>query len=257
MLPIIEFRDEILQSIARHRVTCITGETGCGKSSMVPQFIVLDAADRGKRVRVLLTQPRRVAAVTLARRISRQLGDDLGSQVGYRIGNEDRTTSKDNLITVATAGYLLQHLSRRPESIKRYSHLVLDEVHERAMDMDLLNLLIKKLFERENLRIKLILMSATLQSDTIINYFFLDDVIPISIHVGQSPFRNSTVYLDSLQTILPNPKQLASVISSALDGFNVAALSGSVSAVKPQVASFHFFSASFTFKYGFGRLRIR
>ena len=233
-LPISEFRKSILHSIKNHQVTCISGDTGCGKSTMVPQFIVLDAVERSKRVRVIVTQPRRVAAVSLANRISRQLGEDLGSQVGYKIGHEDSSNNKRNIITVATAGYLLKHLGTRPQSVDKYTHIVLDEVHERDMDMDLLNLLVKKILERYSSKIKLILMSATLQANAIVKYFSLHDVIPYSIHVGKSPFQIDTIYLDNLSAILPNFKQLPSIMKSTIDSFNGAAQSQRLAAAKAQ-----------------------
>jgi HrpA-like RNA helicase len=237
-LPIDDFRNEILRSIETNRITCITGETGCGKSSMVPQFIVADSAGRGQRVHVIMTQPRRVAAVTLARRISRQIGSDLGSRVGYKIGSGDRSSTEKNLITVATAGYLLQHLARRPENIRKYTHLILDEVHERETDMDLLNLLIKKILQRERSKIRIILMSATLQAETISSYFSLDAVVPNIIHVGASPFEVSTIFLEDIASILPKSKHISSILSSTVDAFNLASKAGRLSAAKPQVILF-------------------
>lgn len=163
-LPIDDHRDKIMVSIAEGPVTCIQGETGCGKSSLVPQFIVEDAEERGVPVKMLVTQPRRIAAVTLARRVAEQRGEEVGKSVGYKIGQGDHVDSKDSKITFVTVGYLLQYLSHNSPLVKRYTHIVLDEVHERSMDADMLNLLIKKLMEAGAWpNSKLVVMSATLQ----------------------------------------------------------------------------------------------
>ena len=127
-LPIAEHRETILRSIAASRVTCIQGETGCGKSSMVPQFIVDDAAARGAHAKVIVTQPRRIAAVTLASRVAEQRGEAVGGAVGYRIGHGDHVDCDATSITFVTIGYLLQYLCHNPALIRRYTHLVLDEV---------------------------------------------------------------------------------------------------------------------------------
>ena len=97
-LPIDEHREKIMQSIGANRVTCIQGETGCGKSSMVPQYILEDAQKRGKSVKVLVTQPRRLAAVTLARRVASQRGEETGRTVGYRIGQGDHVDSDETQV---------------------------------------------------------------------------------------------------------------------------------------------------------------
>jgi hypothetical protein len=128
ILPIEEHRETLLASVRQNQVTCIQGETGCGKSSMVPQFLLEDGQARGERVKVMVTQPRRIAAITLARRVADQRGVELGTQVGYRIGQGDHVDSKDSLITFVTVGYMLQYLSHNPTAMMRYTHVVLDEV---------------------------------------------------------------------------------------------------------------------------------
>ncbi len=204
---------------------------------MVPQFLVLDALERSERVKVIVTQPRRVAAVALANRISRQIGGDLGSKVGYRIGAGDRSATKDSLITVATAGYLLKHLSGHPHEIQAYTHIFLDEVHERGIDMDLLNLVLKKILENGAVSFKLILMSATFQAEAVTKYFALDGLLQTSIHVGESPFNVRTLFLDELADYLPWPRQVASMISSAVDRFDNAAQAQNPANAKPIVRS--------------------
>ncbi len=128
-LPIHTQKAAIVAAVAAHAVTCIQGETGCGKSSMVPQFLVTAARARGERVRVIVTQPQRLAAITLAGHVARQLGGQpLGEVVGYRVGHGVRCDSSRCVVRFVTAGYLLQHLSHRPAHLSRYTHVVLDEV---------------------------------------------------------------------------------------------------------------------------------
>ncbi len=202
---------------------------------MVPQFLVLDALERNEQVKVMVTQPRRVAAVALARRISRQIGGDLGSKVGYKIGSGDRSATKDSLITVATAGHTLKYFSGQPQKIHEYTHIVLDEVHERGIDMDLLNLLFKKILENGGVGFKLILMSATFQAEAVTNYFALDGISQTSIHVGESPFNVRTIFLDDLAEYMPCPRHLASMISNAVVHFDSAAQAQNLAIAKPHV----------------------
>ncbi|EKX43662.1 hypothetical protein GUITHDRAFT_59400, partial [Guillardia theta CCMP2712] len=114
-LPIVQFRDVILEEINNHTVTCIQGETGCGKSSMVPQFILDEARARRRPVNVIVSQPRRLAAVSLARRVASQNNEEIGKTIGYRIGQGDHVVSKDTRVTFVTIGYLLQYFSHHPE----------------------------------------------------------------------------------------------------------------------------------------------
>ena len=157
-----------------------------------------------------VTQPRRIAAITLARRVADQRGVELGTQVGYRIGQGDHVDSRESVITFVTVGYMLQYLSHNPSAMHQYSHVVLDEVHERSMDMDLLNLLIKKLMQLNRdpgqRRAKLIVMSATLQSGLFGEYFTpTDQSVAEPIFVGARRFPVQALYLENLLTALPAP----------------------------------------------------
>ncbi|CAE7315781.1 spn-E [Symbiodinium natans] len=175
-LPIDEFRDRILQHIRENRVTHIQGETGCGKSTRLPQFILEDAKERGEEIRMVVTQPRRMAAVTLAKRVASVLGEEIGQgTVGYRISGD----TINGKLCFVTVGYLLQRLVNNPEDYQRYTHVVLDEVHERGVDADLLSLVIKLLMHCCP-TVKLVVMSATLQATLFADYF-------ASLHPGRRP----------------------------------------------------------------------
>lgn len=170
-LPIFKHRAAILEHIATHRVTHIQGETGCGKSTQVPKYIMEEAEEQKKRggsgrTKIVVTQPRRMAAITLARRVAEELGEEVGKTVGYKISGD----SVSGNMCFATTGFLLQVLVNQPEEFGTYTHVILDEVHERSVDADLLTMLMKLLMQCYP-TIKLIVMSATLQAKLFAEYF--------------------------------------------------------------------------------------
>ncbi|HQF99054.1 MAG TPA: hypothetical protein PLX98_11725, partial [Candidatus Aminicenantes bacterium] len=103
-LPISRRRGDLVQAIRKNRVVIISGETGCGKSTQIPKMCL--EAGRGSRGRIAVTQPRRIAAVTIARRIAEEMGEPLGRTVGYKIRFEEQT-SPETRIKVVTDGMLL------------------------------------------------------------------------------------------------------------------------------------------------------
>ena len=177
-LPIEEHRDRIITHVLSHRITFIQGETGCGKSSMVPQFL----HEQDPTARVLVTQPRRLAAITLRTRVASQMGKRGELLVGYRLGQGQRQETPDTRITFCTTGYLLAYLSHNPAALRHFKYIVLDEVHERTMDSDLLLLLTKLLLPQQP-HVRLIIMSATLQPHIFGDYFadFDPDLSPLKV----------------------------------------------------------------------------
>ncbi|KAF8425898.1 hypothetical protein EV426DRAFT_594191 [Tirmania nivea] len=172
-LPIWSFKDEILNALDKEQVIIICGETGCGKSTQVPAFILENELSNGRACRVYCTEPRRISTISLARRVSQELGDgksDLGTKnslVGYAIRLESCMGSWTRLV-YATSGIVMRMLQRSP-TLDDVTHLVLDEVHERSIDSDFLLIVLKKLLsKRKNL--KVILMSATVDSDRFSRY---------------------------------------------------------------------------------------
>jgi len=189
-------------------------------------YVNIDCQALGQRVKVMVTQPRRIAAITLARRVADQRGVELGTQVGYRIGQGDHVDSKDSVITFVTVGYMLQYLSHNPTAMQRYTHVVLDEVHERSMDMDLLNLLIKKLMAlQQDSKTRLVVMSATLQAGLFGEYFTpKDQTVAPSIFVGARRFPVQSIYLEQLLQTLPSLRNTCgSAVSKAVNAFESAA----------------------------------
>ena len=134
-LPVFGFRDSILSTIDKNQVTIICGETGCGKSTQIPAFVLEHELLQGKKCKIICTEPRRISAISLAQRVSEELGEgpkDLGtprSLVGYAIRLESKTSSQTRLV-YATVGVVLRMLESSGD-LQDISHLVIDEVHER------------------------------------------------------------------------------------------------------------------------------
>jgi hypothetical protein len=125
--PILKHRDKILSAIQENTVTCISGKTGCGKSTMVPHFLLLAAYQQHKNVKIMITLPRRMAATRLAMFVSKELGEECGGLVGYRVGKEKCCSERTKLFFV-TVGYCLQYFTHKPSKLREYTHVILDEV---------------------------------------------------------------------------------------------------------------------------------
>jgi ATP-dependent helicase HrpA len=164
-LPIYEFESQILDAVRDHQVVIIEGPTGCGKTTQLPRMLLrsgLSATCIG------ITQPRRIAAVSVARRIAEEAGVTLGAEVGYAIRFEDETSSR-TILKLMTDGILLQE-ARSDALFSRYDVLIVDEAHERSLNIDLvMGLLNRALQVRKDLRV--IISSATLQPERFQAFF--------------------------------------------------------------------------------------
>ncbi|OCF36386.1 ATP-dependent RNA helicase A [Kwoniella heveanensis BCC8398] len=164
-LPAWKERERITQALESNRVLVVVGETGCGKSTQLPQFL-LDReieAGRGALANIIVTQPRRVAAMGVAARVAQERLEDVDKSpqtVGYAIRGE-RKASPDTRLLFCTTGVVLRRLGSGDADLNNVSHVVVDEAHERGVDTDLLICLLRDLLER-NKTIKVILMSATI-----------------------------------------------------------------------------------------------
>ncbi|KAF2096689.1 ATP-dependent RNA helicase-like protein [Rhizodiscina lignyota] len=216
-LPIWSHQQEIRQSLRRTDVLVLSGETGSGKSTQVPQFLLTEQWCNG---RIAVTQPRRVAAISLARRVAEEMGTPLGSsspasRVGYSV-RFDNSTSANTRIKYLTEGMLLQELLRDP-ALKEYSAVIVDEIHERSVNVDLIlgflrNLLTTGRHAREGKPLKVVIMSATVDTEKLVKFFDEGYKIP---HLGssESPVQSkfiSTVYVEGRQypvsiNYLPEP----------------------------------------------------
>ena len=159
-LPITARRADIVRAIRKHRVVVITGETGSGKTTQIPKMCL--EAGRGLSGVIGCTQPRRVAAVTVAHRIAEELGEEIGRSVGYKIRFEERS-GKNNCIKIMTDGILLNEAQNDPY-LSRYDTIIVDEAHERSLNIDfVLGILMKLLRKRRD--IKVIITSATIDTE--------------------------------------------------------------------------------------------
>ena len=166
-LPVHQFLDELLANVKRAQTTVVEGETGSGKTTQIPQFLV-DAGYATNGKMVCCTQPRRVAAMSIAKRVAEEMDVALGEHVGYTIRFED-LTSASTVLKFATDGMLLREAMTDP-FLERYSVIVLDEAHERTLATDVLMGLLKEvLSQRPDLR--LVVMSATLDAAKFQTYF--------------------------------------------------------------------------------------
>ncbi|XP_058062573.1 probable ATP-dependent RNA helicase spindle-E [Anopheles bellator] len=199
-LPIMQSKTKILDMIRENPVVVLQGPTGCGKTTQVPQYLLEDAFLRQEYCNIVVTQPRRIAASSIAERVSRERNCDLGSLVGYQVGLKVML-SDDTRLRFVTTGVLLQWLITA-KSLARYTHIILDEVHEREVDMDFLLIFVRHLLATKSTNTKIILMSATIDAGEFCQYFKIpksDTLLAPSLTVATSkPYDVSVYYLDSL-----------------------------------------------------------
>ncbi|KAK3903459.1 P-loop containing nucleoside triphosphate hydrolase protein [Staphylotrichum tortipilum] len=165
-LPAFAVREELLRVIRDNQVVVVIGETGSGKTTQLTQFLYEDGF--GKTGMIGCTQPRRVAAMSVAKRVSEEMEVKLGSTVGYAIRFED-CTSKETVIKYMTDGVLLRESLNEPD-LDRYSCVIMDEAHERALNTDVLMGLFKKILQRRR-DLKLIVTSATMNSKRFSDFY--------------------------------------------------------------------------------------
>lgn len=195
-LPIYPYRDELLQAINDHQVLVIVGETGSGKTTQIPQY--LHEAGYTKRGMIGCTQPRRVAAMSVAARVSQEMGVKLGHEVGYSIRFEDCTSEK-TILKYMTDGMLLREFLGEPD-LASYSVIMVDEAHERTLSTDILFGLVKDI-SRFRPDLKLLISSATLDAEKFSDYFDEAPIFkipgrryPVEIHYTKAPEAD---YLDA------------------------------------------------------------
>ncbi|XP_004504465.1 probable pre-mRNA-splicing factor ATP-dependent RNA helicase DEAH4 [Cicer arietinum] len=163
-LPIVQYEEKIIQTVQNNPITVIIGETGSGKSTQLSQML-----HRRGYSKIAVTQPRRVAAVSVSRRVAQELGVQLGEEVGYAIRFEDRT-SRNTRIKYLTDGVLLRESLADPE-LNDYSVIILDEAHERSLNTDILMGLMKRLVKLRSSNLKVLITSATLDGDKVSKFF--------------------------------------------------------------------------------------
>ncbi len=196
-LPIDDHEDEILHNISKNRVTIIHGETGCGKSTKIPLMLLKTGGGTAPyNVRMFISQPRRIAAQGLMERVRTFRGyKDI---FGMRLGHGTRDETPLTRVWFVTAGYLVRLLAHHPEAFNNHSHLVIDEVHERSVDGDILCLLAKRLLNTHP-KLRIIIMSATMVTEKYEEYF---NISQPSIFVGARHFPIREIYADNIGHVL-------------------------------------------------------
>ncbi|XP_051141557.1 DExH-box ATP-dependent RNA helicase DExH8 [Andrographis paniculata] len=201
VLPVTAMRNKIIEKILENRVTLVIGETGCGKSSQIPQFLLEENLKP-----ILCTQPRRFAVVAVARMVAAARNCEVGDEVGYHIGHS-RVFSARSKIVFKTAGVLLDEMREKGMNALKYKVIILDEVHERSVESDLVLVCIKQfLLQKRDLRV--VLMSATAD---ILRYreYFNDlgrgervEVLAIPITGKETLFQKNVLYLEQVIDLL-------------------------------------------------------
>ncbi|QIB67477.1 ATP-dependent RNA helicase HrpA [Kineobactrum salinum] len=186
-LPVVQRREDIARAIDQHQVVIIAGETGSGKTTQIPKICL--QLGRGREARIGHTQPRRLAARSVAQRIAQELNTPLGELVGYQVRFND-SVSEASAIKLMTDGILLAEI-RRDRLLRQYDTLIIDEAHERSLNIDfLLGYLHQLLPQRPDL--KLIITSATIDVHSFSRHFSDAPIIEVS---GRS-YPVETLYID-------------------------------------------------------------
>jgi len=165
-LPVVQKREDLARAIADNQVVIVCGETGSGKTTQLPKIFL--TLGRGVLGVIGHTQPRRVAARTVASRIAFELKTELGGVVGYKVRFHDKV-SRDTCVKLMTDGILLAEMHSDPQ-LKNYDTLIIDEAHERSLNIDFLLGYLKQLLPRRP-ELKLIITSATLDADRFAKHF--------------------------------------------------------------------------------------
>ena len=194
-LPAAQQAAAIVATVRGAAVTVISGETGCGKTTQVPQFLLDDLIQRGEGgiANMVCTQPRRLSAIGVAERVACERGESLGDTVGYQIRLESKR-SKDTRLLFCTTGILLRRLAQEVD-LPGVTHVIVDEVHERAVDGDLLLILLARLVRRRP-TLRVVLMSATLDADKFAAYFALGGQDAPAMHIPGFTHPVTDVYLE-------------------------------------------------------------
>ncbi|KAJ4756161.1 RNA helicase family protein [Rhynchospora pubera] len=169
-LPAYREKERLLSAIAHNQVIVISGETGCGKTTQLPQYVLESEIEsgRGAFCNIICTQPRRISAMSVAERVSTERGENIGESVGYKVRLEGMR-GKDTHLLFCTSGILLRKLLG-DRNLNGVTHVFVDEIHERGMNEDFLLIVLKDLLSRRK-DLRLILMSATLNAELFSNYF--------------------------------------------------------------------------------------
>lgn len=195
-LPVYKLRDQFLAEIEKHQVMIVVGETGSGKTTQLPQYLHEAGYSKNGKLMIGCTQPRRVAATSVATRVAQEMGVTLGEEVGYSIRFED-VTSQATVLKYLTDGMLLREFLTDPELL-RYGAIMIDEAHERTVSTEVILSLLKDIIKARP-DLKLIVASATINAQKFSDFFNGAPIFnipgrrfPVDIHYTKSPEANYT-----------------------------------------------------------------
>ncbi|KAG1781365.1 P-loop containing nucleoside triphosphate hydrolase protein [Suillus placidus] len=203
-------RPDLRLQFNKHQIIVMVGETGSGKTTQIPQFVAYSDLPHTKNKMVACTQPRRVAAMSVAKRVADEMDVQLGRQVGYSIRFEDMTEPGTTFLKYMTDGMLLREAMNDPD-LTRYSTIILDEAHERTLATDILMGILKTLAQRRS-DLKLIIMSATLDALKFQKYFAVSGDTPAPLF--KVPGRTHPV--EVFYTQEPEPDYVEAAIRTVL-----------------------------------------
>jgi len=176
-LPMNQQRSQVLQMVSDNSYSIVVGATGSGKTTQVPQILLEDhiASGTGGACNIICTQPRRIAATSVAQRVAVERDERLQESVGYHVRFDAKLPQLGGSITYCTTGILLEQLKHDPDMLDSISHLIVDEVHERDLNIDFLMIVVKKALQARRVAGKtlprVVLMSATLDTELFAKYF--------------------------------------------------------------------------------------
>ncbi|KAG2587340.1 hypothetical protein PVAP13_5NG135700 [Panicum virgatum] len=238
-LPAYKEKQTLLEAISQNQVVVVSGETGCGKTTQLPQYILeseIDAA-RGATCSIVCTQPRRISAIAVSERVAAERGEKIGESVGYKVRLEGMR-GRDTRLLFCTTGVLLRRLLV-DRNLKGVTHVIVDEIHERGMNEDFLLIVLKDLLPRRP-ELRLILMSATLNAELFSSYFggapmihipgftypvrnhFLEDILELTGH-RLTPYNQIDDYGQEKswkmqkQALRKRKSQIASAVEDAVE----------------------------------------
>nr|XP_020645391.1 ATP-dependent RNA helicase A isoform X1 [Pogona vitticeps] len=176
-LPVKKFEQEIMQAIHQNSVVIIRGATGCGKTTQVPQYILDEYIHSGRAAEcsIVVTQPRRISAVSVAERVAYERGEEPGNSCGYSVRFESVLPRPHASVMFCTVGVLLRKLEA---GIRGISHVIVDEIHERDINTDFLLVVLRDVVQAYP-EIRVILMSATIDTSMFCEYFFNCPIIEV------------------------------------------------------------------------------
>jgi ATP-dependent helicase HrpA len=208
-LPVVEHRGEIIAAVKAHQVVIVVSDTGSGKTTQLPKMVA-EALGDAERRRVGCTQPRRIAAASVSKRVADELQEPLGGFVGYQVRFEEKL-SAETRIKFMTDGILLAE-TQRDRTLRQYAAIILDEAHERSLNIDFLLGYLKTLLPRRK-DLKLIISSATLDAGAFAEFFADGTAVPVP--VIEAPGRMFPV----TETFLPpmDDEELPQHVARAVD----------------------------------------